>query len=69
MTAELDRPFVVDHVIVVCKGCQSERRFNFDPPMRSAKEFIAWQSKPGNVPRCACGAATCDMKRHIADQN
>ena len=63
-----ERPFVVDHVIVVCKGCGSERRFNHDPPLRSAQEFVAWH-RSGAVERCGCGAPTADMKLHIADQN
>lgn len=62
------RPFVVDHVIVICNGCGSERKILIDPPFRSAREFIAWEQKKP-VPRCACGSPTADFKLHIADQN
>ena len=62
------RPFVVDAVIRVCNGCGSEVTIPIDPPWRSAQEFIAWH-KAGHIPRCDCGATTCDLKLHIADQN
>ena len=63
-----ERPFVVDHIIVVCKTCGSERKLVIDPPFRSAKEFITWE-KQKTIPRCSCGAHTCDLQLHIADEN
>lgn len=42
------RPFVVEKIIAVCNGCQGERVFLIDPPLRSADEFIAWQKSPSS---------------------
>lgn len=60
--------FVVDHVIVICNGCHSERKFLIDPPFRSAQEFIEWHKK-GTIERCSCGHPTSDFKLHLVDQN
>jgi len=65
-----ERPFVVDRVVAVCKGCQGERTFVIDPPLRSAQAFVAWKEGP-NCPlvRCGCGATHCDLKLMLVDQN
>lgn len=60
------RDFVVDHIIVICNGCGSERKILIDPPFRSAQEFIAWERKKLIRP-CDCGSPTCDLKLHLAD--
>ena len=57
--------FLVDLIILVCNGCQAERRYDLSAaPLRSAQELIAWmKSKP--TP-CGCGASTCDVKARMA---
>lgn len=63
-----ERPFVINLIVIVCNGCQSERKILIDPPFRGAEEFIAWEKKK-LVPRCDCGFPTADYKLYIADEN
>ncbi len=59
MTARI----VVDHLILVCKGCRQERTIYPDVPLIGAQEVIEWiKTKPT---RCLCGATHCDVKLHI----
>jgi hypothetical protein len=60
-------PFVIDQILVLCKGCQSERLINLKTPIRSADALIQWSKT--DLPGCECGATHCDLRCHIADQN
>lgn len=60
---ERNEPFIVDKIILVCNGCQSERTFIIEPHIYSAQELITWmKTKPTS---CECGAPTCDVKCHM----
>lgn len=60
------RPFIVDEIILICKGCQGERRFPQNPHLRSAEEVIQWlQTKAEQCPNC--NATTCDAKLRLVD--
>lgn len=63
MTEPIEEPVVVDHIIVVCKGCGGERTVYPDRPIRGAAELVDWiKTKPT---ACPCGALTCDLKCHL----
>jgi hypothetical protein len=55
---------VVDHLIVVCKGCRIERTIYPDVPLVGSDALISWMS---NIEPCSCGAKTCDVKAHLQD--
>jgi hypothetical protein len=57
--------FIVDKIILVCNGCQSEREFEIIPHIYSAEELITWmKTKPT---ACTCGASTCDVKARMKE--
>lgn len=63
MTIKKSDPFIVDEIILVCNGCQLERKFVIEPHIYSAQELIDWiNTKP--TP-CNCGAKTCNVKARI----
>jgi hypothetical protein len=54
---------VVDHLILICKGCFQERTIYPDVPFIGAAECAEWlKTKPS---RCICGATHCDVRMHI----
>ncbi len=54
----------IDHVIIVCNGCLSERRIDLDKPLASVEEVdVFLKTRPT---QCSCGAPTCDVKLHLA---
>ena len=57
----------VDYVIVICKGCKSERTVYPDRPLYGAEEVIAWiKTKPTGCMHM-CGATHCDLKMHLRE--
>lgn len=54
---------VVDHVILICKGCRQERTIYPDIPLVGAEQLIEWMKTKAT--RCACGATHCDVKAHL----
>lgn len=58
-----EQRIIVDHVIVVCKGCRGERTYYPDANLTGAQALIAWIDT--KLTPCACGAETCDVKAHL----
>lgn len=57
------KPIVIDHIIIVCKGCRQERTVYPDAPLRGAEALANWMQT--RLTPCTCGAATCDIKAHL----
>lgn len=61
-----NRPFIVDQVALICKGCRAERAFDLDPHFRSAEEVIGWlKTVPTPCPNC--DSRMCDAKLRLVD--
>lgn len=56
-------PFIVDHVVIVCKGCAGERTVWFDTPLTSAEQLITFMTT--KLTACPCDARLCDVKAYI----
>ena len=54
---------IIDHVIVVCKGCHSERTIWPDAPIIGAEQIRKFIDS--GIPPCGCGATHCDLKLHL----
>jgi hypothetical protein len=66
LKSEIAKQIVIDYVILTCNGCQTERTFQFNPPLRGADEIDHWL-KTG-VGSCDCGAPNCTAKMHMLDE-
>lgn len=59
------QPLIVDHVIIICKGCSRERTVWPDAPLVGAQQVR--QFVDAGIPPCGCGARYCDLKLHVKD--
>jgi hypothetical protein len=66
-TQDDNKPFIVDEITLICKGCQGERVFPLAERIRSAKALITWMKTKATA--CPCGAATCDVKARLVNPN
>jgi hypothetical protein len=56
---------IIDHIIIVCKGCHRERTVYPDRTLIGAEAFIQWTKIDLGNHRCPCGATHCDIKAHL----
>lgn len=56
-------PIRVDHVIVCCNGCGSERTIWPDVALVGAEEIISFIRR--GIAPCSCGASTCNLAFHV----
>lgn len=56
------QPLIVDHVIIICKGCKRERIVWPDAPLVGAAQIK--QFTDAGIAPCGCGA----MKLHIKEE-
>lgn len=56
---------VVDHLVLVCKQCRTERTVYPDVPLYGAAELVAYMKT--KLTPCTCGATTCDVNAHISN--
>lgn len=57
---------IVDHVIVQCVRCRSERKVWPDAHIKGAQAIIDWVKQTPISP-CPCGAETCNLKMHLLE--
>jgi hypothetical protein len=58
---------VIDKVIVVCKGCRSERTMELPEPLVGAQAVHEWIQQ--GIPPCTCGATHCDIKMRMVPED
>lgn len=58
-----EQRMIIDHLIVKCGGCGTERSYYPDAEIVGAEALIEWL-KTG-LERCACGYPTGDVKAHV----
>lgn len=57
---------IVDHVIVQCVRCRSERIVWPDSNIKGTQAIIEWVKQTPIAP-CPCGAETCNLKMHLLE--
>lgn len=61
----MDEPveLIIDHIIIICKGCKRERTVWPDAPLVGAAQIKKFVDT--GIPPCGCGAKLCDLKMHV----
>jgi hypothetical protein len=57
---------IVDHVIVQCVRCKSERVVWPDAHIRGTQAILDWV-KASPIASCLCGADRCNLKLHLLE--